>query len=97
MIFSRSSVTAALVALALPLLASAILASAQEGGIFASSQEGVFNYDPTSPLGPSHWGDLHIDGNQCNGRKNSPINVEDPGCTIFADYKLTVSLTESNP
>jgi carbonic anhydrase len=81
MLFSRSSVTAALVALTLP--------------HFTSAADGVYSYDSASPFGPANWGDVVLDNNQCNGRKNSPIAVEDPGCTIYADYNLNVSVTEA--
>jgi carbonic anhydrase len=84
MLFSRRSFLTALVALtALPL--------------FTIAAEIVYSYDAASLEGPSHWGDIAVVDNQCNGRKNSPIAVEDPGCTMYADYNLTVSRTESNP
>lgn len=83
MVFSRFSLTTLAALAALPLLTSAAA--------------GVYSYDAASDVGPSHWGDVELVGNQCNGRKNSPIAVEDPGCTMYADYKLTVSLIESNP
>jgi carbonic anhydrase len=79
--FSRSPLTALVALAALPL--------------FASAAEGVFSYDAASPDGPSNWGDIVMINNQCNGRKNSPIAVEDPGCTMYADYNLTVSLTKA--
>jgi carbonic anhydrase len=80
MLFSRSSLTTLVALAALPL--------------FTSAAEGVYSYDPASPEGPSHWGDVALVNNQCNGRKNSPIAVQDPGCTKYADYNLTVSLTK---
>jgi carbonic anhydrase len=78
MIFSRSSLTTLVALAALPLLTSA--------------SEGVYSYDAANHAGPSHWGNVDLVDNQCNGRKNSPIAVVDPGCTMYADYKLTVSL-----
>jgi hypothetical protein len=79
--FSRPSSLTTLVALA----ALSLFTS-------SSAAEGAHSYNVASPQGPSHWGDIAVVDNQCNGRKNSPIAVKDPGCTMYADYNLTVSI-----
>jgi carbonic anhydrase len=53
----------------------------------------AFSYDPNSEYGPEHWGDLLIDGNQCNGSSNSPVAIESGGCDRYEDYKFSVSLS----
>jgi carbonic anhydrase len=60
-------------------------------GASASEEGVVFSYDPNSEFGPSKWGDLDIDGNECTGESNSPIAVETSGCTRFEDYSFSVS------
>ena len=49
-----------------------------------------FCYDENTECGPSNWGTLQIDGNQCDGTKNSPIAIEDTGCTMYLDYDFQV-------
>jgi carbonic anhydrase len=60
-------------------------------GAFAASEGAAFSYDPNVETGPAYWGDLKIEGNVCNGKKNSPIAVKSMSCTQFEDYKFTVS------
>jgi carbonic anhydrase len=60
-------------------------------GAFAASKGAAFSYDPNVETGPAFWKDLPIEGNVCNGKKNSPIAVESMSCTQFEDYKFTVS------
>jgi len=54
--------------------------------IIAHADEGSFSYDPSSSTGPASWGDLALEGNQCNGQKNSPIAVQSRPCDRFEDY-----------
>ncbi len=57
---------------------SALVASAM-----AATDE-AYNYDE-----PHLWQDMA--GSACAGQKNSPIAVEDDGCTVYADYAMNVS------
>jgi carbonic anhydrase len=50
----------------------------------------AFSYDPNADNGPSNWGDLVIDGNACDGEKNSPIDVATRACDRFGSYKFSV-------
>jgi hypothetical protein len=58
---------------------------------------GSFSYDPEHEYGPDNWYNLAIDGNVCDGRKNSPIAVETHGCDRFEDYRFVVSCYISFP
>jgi carbonic anhydrase len=51
----------------------------------------AFSYDPDVENGPSQWGALEIDGNACDGEKNSPIAVATGTCDRYEDYKMDVS------
>jgi hypothetical protein len=73
-----------------PVAILSFLAAAPLMGTSAESGA-TFSYDPNSELGPSHWGDLEIDHNECNGESNSPIAVETSGCTRFENYNFSVS------
>ena len=54
------------------------------------ASEASFSYDPDSPYGPSNWGTLAIDNNQCSGQKNSPIAVKTIPCSVKKDFTLLV-------
>jgi carbonic anhydrase len=56
-----------------------------------SGATGFFSYDPEHEYGPDNWYNLAIDGNVCDGKKNSPIAVETHGCDRFEDYSFVVS------
>jgi carbonic anhydrase len=71
------------------------LAAASLMGHANAAGGAVFSYDPTADLGPSNWGDVDVDDNQCEGEKNSPIAVEKSACTRFEDYSFSVSTVKS--
>lgn len=50
-----------------------------------------FSYDPHAENGPSNWGKLPIDDNQCDGTSNSPIAIQTYECDRYEDYILNVS------
>ena len=58
--------------------------------ITITASEVSFSYNPDSPVGPSNWGTLAIDNNQCSGQKNSPIAVNTSPCDVKKDYTLLV-------
>lgn len=70
---------------------AALLLLAQHEHMCLASTSASFSYDPNSATGPAYWGDLAMEDNECNGKKNSPINIATSSCTQFADYQLTVS------
>ena len=50
-----------------------------------------FSYDPGESNGPYGWSNLNIEGNQCGGKKQSPIAITPSGCNVGANYKMEVS------
>jgi carbonic anhydrase len=56
----------------------------------AVGAEHSFSYDPNSALGPSNWGDIDYNNNQCAGDRNSPIALKSSHCSTNGDYKSTV-------
>ena len=57
---------------------------------------GPYCYDEGTECGPENWANLDpevVPNNECGGDSNSPIAVDNDGCTVFADYSLTVSST----
>jgi carbonic anhydrase len=56
-----------------------------------ASTAAQFSYDPDSVYGPQNWGNVAVDGNACDGMKNSPIAVETTSCDRFEDYVFAVS------
>ena len=58
----------------------------------AAKPASTFSYDPGSSNGPYGWSSLNIEGNQCGGKKQSPIAITPSGCNVGANYKMEVSL-----
>ena len=67
------------------------LAPQKEGTSRYDQNSQMFSYDPAAEFGPSRWGDLDIPDNQCNGSKNSPIDIKSTPCTILDSYSFQVS------
>ena len=63
-------------------------------GNAVSAGSGEYSYDPSSDVGPAHWGDVQVQNNECTGTKNSPVDIHDDSCGRFDDYTLTVSRPE---
>ena len=57
----------------------------------ASGASAAFSYDPLAENGPQNWAKLPLEGNVCNGNKNSPVAVETRSCDKFANYTFSVS------
>jgi len=64
-------------------LAAAVFASP------ALADAGKFSYDPNLG-GPETWSSLQVEGNQCSGKKQSPIAIRPTGCNIGANYEMKV-------
>ena len=56
----------------------------------AFADAGRFSYDPALG-GPETWSQLKVEGNQCSGRKQSPIAIRETGCNVGANYQMKVS------
>jgi carbonic anhydrase len=72
-------------------LFSFLVTAAPTSTLVHAATSAAFSYDPTSDVGPDNWGLLPLDGNQCDGEKNSPIAVTTSGCTRYANYQFDVS------
>ena len=69
--------------------AALAMASNMDGAMAA---DGEFSYNPAADNGPANWGAVPVDGNACNGQKNSPIAVTTGKCDRFEDYTFSVSV-----
>jgi hypothetical protein len=72
-------------------LLSFLVTSAPTATLVHADTSVAFSYDPLSDVGPANWGLLPLDGNQCDGEKNSPIAVATSACTLYANYHFDVS------
>jgi len=70
-------------------LAAATSFAALGGPAPALADAGKFSYDPALG-GPQSWSKLAVEGNQCNGKKQSPIAIRPTGCNLGANYELKV-------
>ena len=65
------------------------LAAATSFASPALADAGRFSYDPNLG-GPETWSTLAVEGNQCSGRKQSPIDIRPTACNVGANYEMKV-------
>ena len=56
---------------------------------------GGFSYDMSARNGPLYWSELNMEGNECGGTRNSPIDISlTEQCNLVGGYSFQVRRTK---